>query len=49
VESWLLAPLRDFWELLDRGHKAGEKKAFAKLEDLPGSRVLFFIAELILG
>ena len=29
-----LARRKDFWKLLDRAHKEGEKKGFIKLEDL---------------
>ena len=36
LESLLLAQRKDFWELLDRAHREGEKKGFTKLEDLPG-------------
>jgi hypothetical protein len=35
LESMLLAPRKDFWQLLDRAHKEGEKKGFTWLEDLP--------------
>jgi prevent-host-death family protein len=35
LESLLLAQRKDFWQLLDRAHKEGEKKGFTKLEDLP--------------
>jgi prevent-host-death family protein len=35
LESMLLAQRKDFWQLLDRAHKEGEKKAFTKFEDLP--------------
>jgi prevent-host-death family protein len=35
LESMLLAQRKDFWELVDRAHKEGEKKGFTKLEDLP--------------
>lgn len=34
LESMLLAQRKDFWEILDRAHKEGEKKGFTKLEDL---------------
>jgi prevent-host-death family protein len=35
LESMLLAQRKDFWELVDRAHKEGDKKGFTKLEDLP--------------
>ena len=35
LESMLLAQRKDFWQLVDRAHKEGEKKGFTKLEDLP--------------
>jgi prevent-host-death family protein len=35
LESLLLAQRKDFWQLLDRAHKEGEKKGFTRLEDLP--------------
>ena len=35
LESMLLAQRKDFWHLLDRAHKEGEKKGFTRLEDLP--------------
>jgi prevent-host-death family protein len=35
LESVLLAQRKDFWTLLDRAHKEGQKKGFTKLEDLP--------------
>lgn len=34
LESMLLSQRKDFWQLLDRAHKEGEKKGFTKLEDL---------------
>ena len=34
LESMLLAQRMDFWELLDRAHKEGEK-GFTRLEDVP--------------
>jgi hypothetical protein len=34
LETMLLAQREDFWRLLDRAHKEGEKKGFTKLEDL---------------
>ena len=34
LESMLLAQQKDFWQMLDRAHKEGEKKGFTKLEDL---------------
>ncbi len=34
LESLLLAQRKDFWQILDRAHKEGEKKGFTKLEDL---------------
>jgi prevent-host-death family protein len=35
LESLLLAQRKDFWQLVDRAHKEGEKKGFTPLEDLP--------------
>jgi hypothetical protein len=35
LEAMLLSERKDFWQLLDRAHKEGEKKGFTKLEDLP--------------
>ena len=35
LETMLLSERKDFWQLLDRAHKEGEKKGFTKLEDLP--------------
>jgi prevent-host-death family protein len=35
LESMLLAQRKDFWQLLDRAHKEGEKKGFTRLEDVP--------------
>jgi len=35
LESVLLAQRKDFWALLDRAHREGQKKGFTKLEDLP--------------
>ena len=35
LETMLLSQRKDFWQLLDRAHKEGEKKGFTKLEDLP--------------
>ena len=35
LESMLLAQNKEFWRLMDRAHKEGEKKGFNKLEDLP--------------
>jgi len=29
------AQRKDFWRLVDRAHKEGEKKGFTKLDDLP--------------
>jgi prevent-host-death family protein len=34
LESMLLAQRKEFWQLLDRAHKEGEKKGFTKLEDI---------------
>jgi prevent-host-death family protein len=34
LETMLLAQREDFWRLLDRTHKEGEKKGFTKIEDL---------------
>jgi len=34
LETMLLAQREDFWRLLDRAHKEGDKKGFTKLEDL---------------
>jgi hypothetical protein len=31
----LLAQRKDFWQLLDRAHKEGEKKGFTLLEVVP--------------
>jgi prevent-host-death family protein len=36
LEGLLLSKRKDFWQMLDRAHKEGEKKGFTKLEDLPG-------------
>ena len=35
LESMMLAQNKEFWRLMDRAHKEGEKKGFTKLEDLP--------------
>jgi hypothetical protein len=35
LESMLLAERKDFWHLLDRAHKEGEKKGVTRLEDFP--------------
>lgn len=35
IESMVLAQNKEFWQLLDRAQKEGEKKGFTKLEDLP--------------
>jgi prevent-host-death family protein len=35
LEGLLLSQRKDFWQMLDRAHKEGEKKGFTKLEDLP--------------
>jgi hypothetical protein len=35
LESMLLAQRKDFWQLLDRAHKEGEKNGFTRHEDLP--------------
>ena len=35
LESMLLAQRKDFWQLVDRAHKEGEKKGFTNLENLP--------------
>jgi len=35
LESMLLVQRKDFWQLLDRAHKEGEKKSFVRFEDLP--------------
>ena len=35
LESMLLGQRKEFWQLLDRAHKEGEKKGFTRLEDLP--------------
>jgi prevent-host-death family protein len=35
IESMVLAQNKEFWRLVDRAHKEGEKKGFTKLEDLP--------------
>jgi prevent-host-death family protein len=34
LESMVLAQREDFWRLLDRAHKEGEKKGFTGLEDV---------------
>ena len=34
LESMLLGQRKEFWQLLDRAHKEGEKKGFTRLEDL---------------
>jgi prevent-host-death family protein len=36
LEGLLLSQQREFWRILDRAHKEGEKKGFTKLEELPG-------------
>lgn len=35
LESMVLAQNKEFWRLMDRAHKEGEKKGFTKLEELP--------------
>ena len=35
IESMVLAQNKEFWQLMDRARKEGEKKGFTKLEDLP--------------
>ncbi len=35
LESMLLAQRKDFWQLMDRAHKEGEKKGFTPIEHLP--------------
>ncbi|MGH7811254.1 MAG: type II toxin-antitoxin system Phd/YefM family antitoxin [Candidatus Binatia bacterium] len=35
LEKMLLAQRKDFWQLLDRAHKEGEKKGFTRLENVP--------------
>ena len=35
IESMVLAQSKEFWRLMDRAHKEGEKKGFTKLQDLP--------------
>ena len=35
IESMVLAQNNEFWQLMDCARKEGEKKGFAKLEDLP--------------
>jgi prevent-host-death family protein len=35
LESMVLAQNNEFWRLMDRAHKEGEKKGFTKLKDLP--------------
>jgi len=35
LKSMLLTQRKDFWQLLDRAHKEGEKKGFTRLEDIP--------------
>ena len=34
IENMVLAQNKEFWRLMDRAHKEGEKKGFTKLEDL---------------
>jgi prevent-host-death family protein len=34
LETMLLAQREDFWRLLDRAHKEGDKKGFTNFEDL---------------
>jgi antitoxin (DNA-binding transcriptional repressor) of toxin-antitoxin stability system len=35
LETLLLSQRKEFWELLDRAHKEGQKKGFTKVADLP--------------
>ena len=35
IESMVLAQNKQFWRLMDRAHKEGEKKGFTKFENLP--------------
>lgn len=35
LESLVLSQRKDFWQMIDRAHKEGEKKGLTKLEDLP--------------
>ena len=35
LESLLLAQNKDFWRMVDRAHKEGERKGFTKLEKIP--------------
>ena len=35
IESMVLSQNKEFWKLIDRAHKEGEKKGFTKLDDLP--------------
>ena len=35
IESMVLAQNKQFWRLMDRAHKEGEKKGFTKIENLP--------------
>ena len=37
LENMLLAQRKEFWQLLDRAHKEGEKNGFTPIEDLPDS------------
>ena len=34
IESMVLAQSKEFWRLMDRAHKEGEKKGVTKLQDL---------------
>ena len=35
IESMVLTQNKEFWKLMDRAHKEGEKRGFTKLKDLP--------------
>ena len=35
IESMVLAQNKEFWRLMERAHKEGEKRGFTKLKDLP--------------
>ena len=34
IESMVLAQNKEFWRLMDRAHKEGEKKGFTNIDDL---------------
>ncbi len=35
LETLLLSQRKDFWNLMDRAHKEGQRKGFTKARDLP--------------